>query len=223
MPGFGHEQVENVGATTPAAWIGFTCGHCGHKVSGAIVAGVMTGDPVGPAGRYLPAWFRCSNCGEPSCLDTKKEIHPGPPAGVLVGGLPSDVEAAYDEARRCLTVNAYTACELLCRKLLMHVAADKAGAGAGKKFAAYVTDLEEAGYITPPMKAWVDLIRKHANEATHELPAASRERAEGTLMFTAELLRIVSRWSTSPGSTRRRPPLMQTLPLPRVTAVGGSL
>ncbi|EEF78683.1 hypothetical protein MDMS009_2856 [Methylophaga thiooxydans DMS010] len=37
-----------------------------------------------------------------------------------------------------MEVNAYTAAELICRKILMHVAADK-GADEGKSFAAYLT------------------------------------------------------------------------------------
>ncbi len=87
-------------------------------------------------------------------------------------------------------VGAFTATELLCRKILMHVAADK-GANPGEPFAAYLDFLEKAGYVTPPMKGWVDLIRRHGNLAAHELPAPDQQRAESTLMFTAELLRLV--------------------------------
>lgn len=41
------------------------------------------------------------------------------------------------------------------------------------------------------MKGWVDLIRTHANEAAHVLKPPSRDRAEGTVWFTSQLLRIV--------------------------------
>jgi hypothetical protein len=71
----------------------------------------------------------------------------------------------------------------------MHVAVDK-GAAEGKPFAEYLAHLEDAGYVTPTMQTWVDLIRTHGNEATHSLATPSRQRAEGTLMFTAELLRL---------------------------------
>ena len=40
------------------------------------------------------------------------------------------------------------------------------------------------------MRKWVGLIRTRGNEATHELTPVSQERAESTLMFTAELLRL---------------------------------
>jgi hypothetical protein len=104
-------------------------------------------------------------------------------------GLPSDVAAGYEEARRTISVGAYTSCELICRKLLMHVAVDK-GAKEGKTFASYIDHLVAEGFVTPPMKDWVRLIKDNGNEATHLLLAPSRERAEGTLMFTAELLRL---------------------------------
>jgi hypothetical protein len=104
-------------------------------------------------------------------------------------------------------VGAFTAAELICRKLLMHIAVDK-GAKAGETFIAYLNFLEKAGYVTPPMKGWVDLIRQHGNLATHELPAPDQQQAESTVMFTAELLRLVyemehvaRRYGSQPGPT----------------------
>ena len=41
------------------------------------------------------------------------------------------------------------------------------------------------------MKKWVDLIRKHGNISTHKLESPEKTRAESTIMFTAELLRII--------------------------------
>jgi hypothetical protein len=64
------------------------------------------------------------------------------------------------------------------------------GAKEAETFAAYLTHLESQGFITPPMKGWVNLIRQHGNKSTHELAAPDKERAESTVMFTAELLRL---------------------------------
>ncbi len=88
-----------------------------------------------------------------------------------------------------MSVGGFTAAELVCRKILMHVAVEK-GAKEGKSFASYITHLEAAGYVTPPMKPWVDLIRQHGNDSTHELDPPDAQRAESTVMFTAELLRL---------------------------------
>ena len=46
----------------------------------------------------------------------------------------------------------------------MHIAVDVAKSKEGDTFATYITALEKAGYVTPPMKPWVDLIRTRANE-----------------------------------------------------------
>ena len=89
-----------------------------------------------------------------------------------------------------MSVNAYTASELICRKILMHVAVDK-GAEEGKGFESYIDHLQAKGYVTPPMKEWVDTIRKHGNSSTHQLEQPSKSRAESTIMFTAELLRLI--------------------------------
>jgi len=79
----------------------------------------------------------------------------------------------------------------LCSTLRIRSSSVDKGAGPGRSFAEYVDYLAAQGYVTPPMTPWVDLIRKHGNESTHDLPAPERERAEGTVMFTAELLRLV--------------------------------
>jgi hypothetical protein len=117
-------------------------------------------------------------------------VYPPVAFGPTIEHLPADVSAAYDEARRCMSVSALTACELVCRKILMHVAVDK-GASEGETFEAYLSYLESQGYVTPPMKPWVKLIRTHGNKSTHCLPAPECERAESTLLFTAELLRLI--------------------------------
>jgi hypothetical protein len=89
-----------------------------------------------------------------------------------------------------MSVNAHTAAEALCRKILMHIAVDK-GAKEGTTFSSYIDHLMKEGYVTPPMKEWVTLIKKHGNEASHRLDPPERARAEGTVYFTAQLLRTV--------------------------------
>jgi hypothetical protein len=108
--------------------------------------------------------------------------------GANLLGLPEDVGRAYGEARSTASVNAWTATEMMCRKILMHVAVDK-GAKDGQTFAGYLTYLQEKGFVSPVMSGWVDLIRKHGNEAVHELPEVTEDRGRSTLMFTEQLLR----------------------------------
>lgn len=183
---FGHKQVNKPDGSTSDSWYGYRCGHCGHDVSGAVLAY----NRESKTGEQLTLWLQCPICYKGSTRESNKSVSPGSPFGPAIEGLPADVAEAYDEARRCMSVNAHTAAEGICRKILMHVAVDK-GADEGKSFVSYIDFLASEGYVTPPMREWVDLIKNHGNESTHRLKAPERARAEGTLLFTAQLLRSV--------------------------------
>ena len=172
------DGLQHHGTSNPY-WQPYQCPHCSQQVAGAVL--VVAGDGT--------MWLRCPSC-TGGAVQVDGVVYPSEPFGPQVEGLLGDVADAYEEARVCMGVGAHTAVELICRKILMHVAADK-GAPAGQTFVEYVNHLEGAGYITPPMKPWVDLIRKHGNVATHELPRSDQQRAENTFMFTAELLRLI--------------------------------
>ena len=183
----GHQSLILPDGSTSDGWETYICAHCGTKVSGAVV-GLYSWE--GSHGyEHSNKWLLCTHCTKPSAK-FNNTIFPDPPFGPIIQGLPSEVSESYNEARLCMGVNAYTASELICRKILMHVAVDK-GANEGEPFASYLTYLESNGYITPPMKGWVDLIRQHGNKSTHKLYAPEKERAQSTVMFTAELLRLI--------------------------------
>jgi hypothetical protein len=176
-------NVHRYDGSTADAWHAYTCSFCGTRISGAVIAADATGLPI-------IKWLWCPECGNPSVLALDGAIYPGVLFGPQIEGLPSETDAAYNEARRCMSVNAYTASELICRKILMHVAVEK-GAKEGDTFINYIGHLENEGFVTPPMKKWVTLIKNHGNDATHILEAPNQNHAESTLMFTAELLRLV--------------------------------
>lgn len=167
------DNSENVG------WFPYTCGHCGRDVSGAVVSYSSN-----------VQWLLCPTCKDGSVRASDYNVYPSVPFGPNIEGLPKEVQEAYYEARRCMSVNAFTSCELICRKILMHVAVGK-GAKEGDTFSNYLLHLEGQGFITPPMKHWVCLIREHGNKATHLIESPDKKRAESTLMFTAELLRLI--------------------------------
>lgn len=166
----------------------YLCAYCDHNVDGIIVASYPMMTDLGMAADQF--WMLCTNCNQPSVATVRGKVYPAAAFGPALVGLPPLVASAYSEARNAFRVEAYTACELMCRKILMNIAADKGG-GEGKSFAEYVQWLEDHHYITPPMKGWVELIRKHGNQSTHEIEAPDKSRAEATLLFTAQLLRIV--------------------------------
>jgi len=184
---FGHKQVTKPDGSTPDSWHAYLCAHCGSEASGVVIG--YARDTNNPAVNHV-VWLQCPTCHYGSVENLGRGVSPGIAFGPKIEGLPPDVDAAYEEARRCLSVNANTAAEGICRKILMHLAVDK-GATEGKSFASYIDYLEEKGYVTPPMRDWVKLIKDHGNEAQHRLKAPDRKRAEGTLLFTAQLLRSV--------------------------------
>src|SRR5262249_12971361 len=89
-----------------------------------------------------------------------------------------------------MTVNAFTAAVLLCRKILMNIAVSK-GASEGQQFIEYVEYLEKKGYVPPDGKQWVDHIRQKGNEATHQIKPMWRPDGEDLIRFTEMLLRFV--------------------------------
>src|SRR6266536_1251756 len=177
------------------ATLPITCGYCGRDVGAEIVAD-SAGDAVASRD-YKPnpnaiLWLRCPSCGQGSVRRSNPiGIVPGTSPGRSLKNLPADVDRARAEARSAHSVTAYTAAEIMCRKILMHLAVDKAGAQAGKQFAHYVDELERAGYITTGLKTVVDQIRKRGNIANHELPSSTEQDSLTTLKITEHLLEAI--------------------------------
>lgn len=176
------------------AWHHYYCSYCDSYTTGHIVAFY----PANTNGTYTSKveevkrmWLVCSNsdCNKASIYEDGS-IYPPGKFGETVKHLTEDVAKAYDEARNCFGIGAYTACELLCRKILMYVACDK-GAEEGKQFAHYIDFLEEKQLITSQMKPWIKKIKDNGNNSTHELKPREQKSAESTLSFTAHLLKII--------------------------------
>jgi len=159
----------------------FRCGFCGNIV--ATDKGFF--DDTGQK-RVYP----CPHCNNPSFFDPAGNQFPGVAPGNDVGHLPSELEAIYSEARRCVSVNAHTAAVLACRKLLMHIAVQQK-AEPGKSFINYVEFLADNGYVPPNGKGWVDHIRKKGNEATHEIVLMKKEDAIELIDFAEMLLKFI--------------------------------
>ena len=131
-------------------------------------------------------WLLCPDCGKGS-VQNDDIILPPPPSFPDVDGLPDGIDGLYDEARASFGAQAYTGCEILCRKILMNAAVDK-DAEEEQTFTYYVDYLESNHYVTPSLKGMATAIRANGNKAAHKIDPASRERAEYTLRFTRRIL-----------------------------------
>jgi Domain of unknown function (DUF4145) len=184
-------RIYNVGGTENDARFDYICGHCGHLVSGRVVAGYRKKANNGKGKNYSDIMFiLCTSCAKGSVWLSDGTIIPGNSPAEALQGLTPEVNAAWEEARNCFAINAFTGCELLCRKILMSIGVDK-GADEGKSFKYYINYIEQQKYITPPMKPWADRIRLNANDTTHKLAPPDRKHCEDTLMFTKQLLVLV--------------------------------
>ena len=132
--------------------------------------------------------FICPNCNQPTYLDTSYNQYPGPKFGNDISNLPDSVLSIYDQARNCMSVNAFTASVMLCRKIIMNASVNH-GAKEGESFAFYIDYLFDNHYIPINSKKWVDNIRSKGNVANHKIEDIKREEAEDILKFTEVLLR----------------------------------
>lgn len=165
----------------------YICGYCGTKVGPSFH--YYCKREINTQTRITGSVYICPNCNKPTYI-TQDEQVPGPILGKDIDYLPQDIQNLYDEARKCITVNAYTSSVLSCRKLLMNISVSK-GADAGKSFGFYVTFLEDNHFIPPNSREWVDHIRKKGNEATHEIPEINKDDAIELIEFTEMLLRFI--------------------------------
>lgn len=170
---------------TPRSYV---CGYCGDKV-GPDKAYFAAYETPG-VGRVQVFIYICSACRQPTYFDPDDRQWPGVAFGAPVQALPSDVEALYNEARRCMSVSAYNTAVMACRKLLMHIAYER-GAREMTNFKQYVDWLVENHYVPPGGHGWADQIRDKGNEANHEISLIDQHTAEQVLSFTEFLLKFV--------------------------------
>ena len=113
MTFYGHRGTTKHDGSTRDSWFSYACAHCGASVSGLVVATYHVESTVAPV-----KWMLCPNCADGSVLTLDGNVYPGVPFGPDIEGLPEDVQEAYKEARRCVSINALTSCETMCRKIL---------------------------------------------------------------------------------------------------------
>lgn len=164
----------------------YTCYNCGETISSR--EGYTCSESSFAKGTYGKIYI-CHICKRPTYFFNNEQV-PGSLLGDEVKYLPENINKAYNEARKCFSIAAYTSSVLCCRKILMYIACEK-GAEEGKSFVEYIDHLDNNGYIAPNMKSWVEQIRLLGNEATHKLENKNREDAELVINFTSILLKII--------------------------------
>lgn len=166
----------------------FVCGYCNNLISSN--KGYAIGALGDGSGKIVGAAYICTHCSGITFFAPSGVRYPASALGNTVRHVPDDLDALYQEARRCTGQSCYTAAVLLCRKMLMNVAVHQ-GAKENMKFIEYVEYLSSQGFVPPNGKIWVDHIRKKGNEATHEIALMTEADAKNLMSFVEMLLRFV--------------------------------
>ncbi|MFE5334833.1 DUF4145 domain-containing protein [Isoptericola sp. NPDC056573] len=179
------------GADDSSYWFEVSCHACGRAQHLVIAAAESLDDRYRG---FVTLWLRCVSCRQGSVVNQGVLSPGGTPLGA-VGGLPDDIESAWNEVRNCHANGAYTSSVLMCRKILLHVAVErglpaKDGGGRAPSFEQAVRHLQDNGLISGEMQPWVDQIRKSGNGATHDLPAIEKDMATMIGTFTYLLLQV---------------------------------
>jgi hypothetical protein len=186
-----------------SAWKLGACTEC----SGTQMAVIAYTKPE--SGNVQSSWLRCVNCKHPFVARGDVTIPGAKPLEVPMG-VDGVERLAWNDVRECLSVGAYTAAVMMCRKLLLHIAVGhgldpKNSSGRAPSFMDAVKHLEKEELITKRMRRWVDRIKDVGNEANHEISPVDYETAMDVAKFTEQLLRLVYEMdaimdASSPGS-----------------------
>jgi hypothetical protein len=168
----------------------YTCGYCGSLIASEIgIYGYFSdnrGNDYEGASIHI-----CHQCHQPTYFDSEDNQVPAPMYGNAIEGIKDEsLNQLYNETRRCICSNSYTAAILCCRKMLMHIAVDK-DADKNQDFKYYVEYLLDKGHIAKNAVDWVDFIRKKGNEANHEILIMKKEDALLLLKFIEILLKTI--------------------------------
>ena len=174
--------------------LSYRCGYCNDNISSD--RGYKLGDHGDGSGALRGGLFICPNCSGPTFFNINGQRYPSVSFGNAVQHVPEELDALYNEARRCSSQSCFTASVLLCRKALMNIAVSQ-GAKENLRFIEYVNYLSENGYTPPNGKHWVDHIRKKGNEATHEIALMEESDAKDLICFVEMLLKFIYEFPAS--------------------------
>lgn len=168
----------------------YICGYCGKDINSFVGYYISSDDyPRHNGEGYI---YICHHCNKPTYISYHNQT-PGSMYGEAFEKEIFDDELIYmlyEEARKCMEINAFTSVGMCCRKLLMHIAVN-CGAAKGQKFIEYVNYLDSNNYIPTNCKDWVDIIRNKGNEANHEIIILNETDAKQLINFIQMIISVI--------------------------------
>lgn len=121
----------------------------------------------------------------------RRDIYPHPLPQPSDERIPEHIRKDLDEAKICLSVNAYRACAVMARRAIQSACIDK-GADKNKKLEKQIEELAQNGIITKDLKEWADVVRWVGNDAAHpDTQDVTREDAEDILNLSEEFMHVI--------------------------------
>ena len=189
----GHDYSQN----EDTVWWSAQCPCCGTVTMLAIALGEAPDEYY----NCQSAWLMCVKCGIGSWaigdLDNVIVQYPSAAPFATPDHLSREVKSTWEEACNSFMMGAYTACTLMCRKLIFYMAVEeglpeKNDRNRAPGFEQCINYLVESGLITSRYRdEWVDSIRIWGNAATHDLAVIEKNIAKKALSFTYSLLQMM--------------------------------
>lgn len=142
---------------------------------------------------------RCEGCQSPFLFYEEADYDPesgpwGPltqewpeTARSLPPAVPKPLRDSYDEAQRCMSVNAHTAAALIARRVVEGICAEHSA--KGRTLAAKLDDLKARQVLDARLHEWSSLVKDIGNEGAHETTGlVTRRDAQEVLKFVEALL-----------------------------------
>jgi hypothetical protein len=133
----------------------------------------------------------CNYCrGAVLVKNLAEQIYPTPFPSPTDERIPSTMQADLNEAKKCLSVDAYRACAVMARRALQQACLDLGG--TSENLAGQLDDVYTSGIITKNVKEWGDSIRWIGNDAAHPSSGpVTKTDAEEILTLAEQFLTIV--------------------------------
>lgn len=155
--------------------ISIFCPHC-HRYTALSEVLVSVGHGVNErsvSSRWVSGlgsiWWMgfCNYCNNPSLvLNGGEKVYPHPLPEPTSEDVPESIRADLDEAKTCLSVQAYRAAAVMARRAMQNAAIEKGAKQSGNLFS-QINELRDKGHITEDLKKWASVVRLVGNDAAH--------------------------------------------------------
>ena len=132
--------------------------------------------------------YICPHCNAPNVFDAWEDRPEAQYYGEDVKKLPETILSVYNEIRKCIGVNAYTAATMMLRKILMNFAVEN-GAKEGDSFHNYVQWLCKEGYVHKLNHKQAEAIKKLGNKSNHKIESINKEDCLNIFNFVVHFLK----------------------------------